>query len=453
MMKRRKIQKFIGLVCGIVIMLCPTTLFAEPTEESNVKYKNRTYYSDVYCAGHDDDFSKQENIDSDDYNYGWKLGEFCVSGYSSHVTDGEGNYVFLKNAGDKITLSFILEQKDIHCLDGKSELYIRELSSRDEYFQTQKLDFGHGAMILRYTDSENKKHDPEIYTNYLEALEVGNENMISVEGPDTTSYLLEEGDYEVALDYRVAKEKNGPLFINPKDKYQDYRIFFKFSIRNGNCMSFIRDVTTGNELTNENVTKDGFIVDMANSKYLQVNIKKEVLSKGKNGLVEDTRFNKPVSDGEKFTDEGVYTLTTKNVYTEQTTVKRIYVGSNKVMIAYVNSQYSIKEINNLLAQGCTINDDGTIEYPVTEEVTTGTISTPSEATSTNTINVSDEKLDGNFLEKIVNEIKNKPYKWTGIASSVVLLLALLLCVKLKKRKKTRKEVTIEDVEDADSLDE
>ena len=146
-------------------------------------------------------------------------------------------------------------------------------------------------------------------------------------------------------------------------------------------------------------------------------------------------------------------MTTKNVYTEQTTVKRIYVGSNKVMIAYVNSQYSIKEINNLLAQGCTINDDGTIEYPVTEEVTTGTISTPSEATSTNTINVSDEKLDGNFLEKIVNEIKNKPYKWTGIASSVVLLLALLLCVKLKKRKKTRKEVTIEDVEDADSLDE
>lgn len=239
MMKRRKIQKFIGLVCGIVIMLCPTTLFAEPTEESNVKDKNRTYYSDVYCAGHDDDFSKQENIDSDDYNYGWKLGEFCVSGYSSHVTDGEGNYVFLKNAGDKITLSFILEQKDIHCLDGKSELYIRELSSRDEYFQTQKLDFGHGAMILRYTDSENKKHDPEIYTNYLETLEVGNENMISVEGPDTTSYLLEEGDYEVALDYRVAKEKNGPLFINPKDKYQDYRIFFKFSIRNGNCMSFM----------------------------------------------------------------------------------------------------------------------------------------------------------------------------------------------------------------------
>ena len=116
MMKRRKIQKFIGLVCGIVIMLCPTTLFAEQTEEGNVKDKNRTYYSDVYYAGHDDDFSKQENIDSDDYNYGWKLGKFCVSGYSSRMTDGEGNYVFLKNAGDKITLSFILEQKDIHCL-------------------------------------------------------------------------------------------------------------------------------------------------------------------------------------------------------------------------------------------------------------------------------------------------------------------------------------------------
>ena len=68
----------------------------------------------------------------------------------------------------------------------------------------------------------------------------------------------------------LPKEIDGfKLFINPKDKYQDYRIFFKFSIRNGNCMSFIRDVTTGNELTNENVTKDGFIVDMANSKYLE----------------------------------------------------------------------------------------------------------------------------------------------------------------------------------------
>ena len=114
----------------------------------------------------------------------------------------------------------------------------------------------------------------------------------------------------------------------------------------------------------------------------------------------------------------------------------------KVMIAYVNSQYSIEEINNLLAQGCTINDDGTIEYPVTEEVTTETISTPSEATSTNTINVSDEKSYGDFLEKIVNEIKNKPYKWTGIVSSVVLLLILLLCVKSKKEKSQEKKLPL-----------
>lgn len=150
----------------------------------------------------------------------------------------------------------------------------------------------------------------------------------------------------LCLDYRVAKEKNGPLFINPKDKYQDYRIFFKFSIRNGNCMSFIRDVTTGNELTNENVTKDGFIVDMANSKYLQVNIKKEVLSKGKNGLVEDTRFNKPVSDGEKFTDEGVYTLTTKNVYVVDISILRSINSKYRFIMAVskeVNSHVKDKK--------------------------------------------------------------------------------------------------------------
>mgnify|MGYP000169947808 CR=1 FL=1 len=68
--KKKNFRNLLDWYVEIVIMLCPTTLFAEQTEEGNVKDKNRTYYSDVYYAGHDDDFSKQENIDSDDYNYG-----------------------------------------------------------------------------------------------------------------------------------------------------------------------------------------------------------------------------------------------------------------------------------------------------------------------------------------------------------------------------------------------
>ena len=34
------------------------------------------------------------------------------------------------------------------------------------------------------------------------------------------------------------------------------------------------------------------------------------------------------SDGEKYTDEGIYTITVSNPYTEEKTVKKIYVGTN-----------------------------------------------------------------------------------------------------------------------------
>ena len=38
------------------------------------------------------------------------LGNFFVSGYTDKVTDTNGNVVFLKNDGDKVTLWFKLEQ-------------------------------------------------------------------------------------------------------------------------------------------------------------------------------------------------------------------------------------------------------------------------------------------------------------------------------------------------------
>ena len=47
--------------------------------------------------------------------------------------------------------------------------------------------------------------------------------------------FFEEGDYEVALDYQITKDK---LF----DQSSHYRIFFKFSVRNGNCMVYPLDV-------------------------------------------------------------------------------------------------------------------------------------------------------------------------------------------------------------------
>jgi len=50
----------------------------------------------------------------------------------------------------------------------------------------------------------------------------------------------------------------------------------------------------------------------------------------------------------------------KNRYTEQETVKKIYVGTNAVLKAHVTTGYSIREINKQVANGAVIEEDGTI---------------------------------------------------------------------------------------------
>jgi len=77
-------------------------------------------------------------------------------------------------------------------------------------------------------------------------------------------------------------------------------------------MIFPFDVKTGAELTNTAITENGFYLDLAKSRYLDINIKKEVLKNGADGLTEDIRFNKPAKDGYEYIDEGIYTITVSN---------------------------------------------------------------------------------------------------------------------------------------------
>ena len=296
-----------------------------------------------------DGYYGEEEIGEDDNHYGWELGNFFVSGYTDKRTE-EDNVVFLKNPGDKVTLWFNLKQSiDKIQLPNKDNQFVSitaDTEGYDQYFETPRIDFGKGVLIIRHTDYGNNKSEPQIYTNYLEAN--------TVFGADTKVQLFEEGDYEVALNYQVTKDE----FI---DKIGHYRIFFKFSVRNGNCMVYPFDVATGSELTNSSMTENGFRLDLAKSRYLNVNIKREVLKDSADGLVEDTRFNGPAKDGAEYTDEGIYTITVSNNYTNQFTVKKIYVGTNNILRAYMATGLSIPEINNLVAEGATIMEDGTIK--------------------------------------------------------------------------------------------
>ena len=298
-------------------------------------------------------YSGSKEISKGDLHYGWKLGNFFVSGFTSSI-GSKDEVVFLKNAGDVVTLWFNLTQ-NISALNNDGGLTITsDNDGHDRYFQTPMTNFGKGMLIIRYTDYENVKHDPVMYYDYL----LANTMM----GANTRVQLFEECDYEVALDYEVTK-----IQLIPQAHH--YRIFFKFSVRNANCMVYPFDIVTGAELTNSSVTENGFILDLAKSRYLNLYIKKEVWMDGADGLTEDTRFNTTAKDDDRYTDEGIYTITAKNQYTCIETTKKIYVGTNRILAAYANSNYSIPEIQRMVEQGATIYEDGSISMPNSNEPT------------------------------------------------------------------------------------
>lgn len=299
-------------------------------------------------------YSGEKKIEKGDLHYGWDLGNFFVSGFTSKNTD-KSDVVFLKNVGDVVTLWFNLKQ-NISALNNDQSLTIEaDTDGHDSYFQTPTTYFGRGMLIIQYTDYENVKHDPVMYCDYLTAN--------TVMGADTRVQLFEEGDYEVALDYEVKKSQ-----LLPQNHH--YRIAFKFSVRNANCMVYPFDTETGEELTNKAVTPHGFYLDLARSRYLDIFIKKEIWTEGAEGLTEDTRFNTAAKENQKYVDEGIYTITAKNKYTGLSTEKQIYVGTNKILLAHMNTGLSIAEIQRMIEQGAMVYEDGTIALPETTPVPT-----------------------------------------------------------------------------------
>ena len=367
-----------------------------------------------------DGYFGEELIDKNDVHYGWELGNFFVSGYTDEVTSSDGNIVFLKNVGDKVTLWFKLDQ-DINCLNGKKNLSITaDTEGYDQYFETSKMDFGHGVLIIRYTDHNNVKATPTIYTNYLEAN--------AVVGADTKVQLFEEGDYEVALDYEVTKNE----LI---DKIGHYRIFFKFSVRNGNCMVYPFDVRTGSELTSSSLTENGFRLDLDKSRYLKINIKREILTDSADGLIEDTRFNGSTKDGAEYTEEGIYTITVNNEYTGQVTTKKIYVGTNNILRAHMTTGLSIPEINDLVAEGATISEDGTIQPAVVipVEESAGPEEKDSDTSSASGVDV---PVSGAINTNSGNaESDEKSFPIAAIVGVIICIFAIVVAFVIKKKEK------------------
>lgn len=369
-----------------------------------------------------DGYSGEDIIDVNDPHYGWDLGDFYIQGYTDKTKNADGDVIFLKNAGDKVALFFRLDQ-NIDSLNGIDNLFIsRDTNGFDHYFETPKMDLGRGVLIIRYTDHNNIATEPIIYTNYLEA-------DASV-GADTKVMLFEEGDYEVALDYEITSDE---LF----DKVGHYRIFFKFSVRNGNTMVFPFDVKTGGELVNSEMTENGFFIDFAKSRYLKINVKREILTDNGDRLKEDTRSNAPAKDGEEYREEGIYTISVDNEYTGQSTEKKIYVGDDKLLRAHMVTGMSISEINGMVDKGATIEDDGNIRLAETNIVDESleNIESSGSIKEDFTSEPNTSELEGNETESEENNDEGNSIPMIMIiAGGAVILLLVGVVMKLKKKK-------------------
>jgi len=377
-------------------------------------------------------YAGSENIDSDDPHYGWDLGKFCLSGYTD-VGDSED--VFLKTVGNRIKLSFKLDQ-DINNLPkkkgNKKPVYIaKDKNGSDEKFSIDQHNMKHGELIIKYTDPEGNYTFTK-YSDYLKAL--------VYPGADTTIQLFDEGDYEIHLNYAITDEDG-------IDETFYYRTEFCFKIRNGNCMVYLFDSKNNSELSNYSTTSNGFRIDSAKSEYPRLMVKKQILNDNKNGLIEDTRFNGIVSDGQIFSDEGLYTITATNRYIKDLkTEKTIYVGSNDLLKAYTKNEgtYSISKINNMIDEGYTISPLGEMIKPiVTEPVTTVPLITTVPVTSIKVTeqiqNVSDtKKQEITEMQEIHDKsINNKPQKKLSITSlmiTFVISASIVIIVFVKKRK-------------------
>ena len=340
----KKIIKVVPVFIMVLFLSCNVSAIEGQDESNDSEY----WIQESKDAGNND-YSEENDIKADDLHFGWKLGHFIISGYTQKNETDNNEIVFLKKVGDKVKLYFNLEQNINKLNNDKNMSISSDHNGCDENLGVKKQDFKHGALIIRKRNYQNKIDKPIVYTDFLKS--------VAKKNTDVQVELLEEGDYEVSLDYEI--KKDGPLMF---DDYPNYKMFFKFSVRNANCMVYPFDIKTGEELRNNAFTENGFKIQLAKSRYLDITVERSVLVEGEDGLSKekDIRVNTASKEGDEYKEEGIYVIKARNRYTDEKTTKTICVGNNKILRAYVATNLSIKEIREELSKGKDVNDKGKI---------------------------------------------------------------------------------------------
>lgn len=372
-------------------------------------------------------YKGEKEIDDDDCHYGWDLGKFFISGYTTSMVDATGTPIFLKNQSDKLSLWFNLAQ-EIDKLNQKKSLSIVEDEGYDQYFETKKMDLGKGALIIRYTDYENVKHESKVYTNFLE------ENAIL--GKNQRIQFLGEGDYEVALDYKVENDKTNIFGLTVFPDYSYYRIYFKISVRNADSNVRLYDVDDKTKLKTNDFTENGFKLNQKLSRYLDVEVKHEVYDAEKNSFTEDKNLMANAKDGGKYIAEGFYLITAKNRYTDSQTNRVVYVGKNKFLqrcaqsgmmpdeiVQYVKTELEKREEESRLAAEAAAKrkEERAAEESAKAAETTAE-ETAKSTSAAETTQAASTSLESSTEEQATSKNGNNPWNVIGILVFLVLIV-------------------------------
>lgn len=398
----------------------------------NVKEDNRLDVSKATVLGELNRAAQAEGyygiaeIDNEDPHNGWELGHFYINGFTDKTESADGTPIFLKEVGDRTTLWFKLDYDLDKCNGNDAIKVVADPEGSDQTFRTPIMDFGKGTLIIRKKDY-NQNKTTQYYTNFLEAS--------ATPGANTRVDLFEEGDYEVALDYALEYDKTKILGKSVLPKTLHYRVSFNFSVRNGDCKLFIRDAKTKEFINNGNIAENGFFVDLAKSKYLQLLVTRDVMTDSLDGLVADTKFNGAAQTDRPYTEEGIYTIKATNRYTSATTEKKIYVGNSEILKAYMKTGLSISEINEKVAAGATITDDGEIIEKTLDEVIYTEVDETVTEEQENIIvkNNVDETVFEDEQPSLNPSSENKELTKTPITALVIILLVVAGYFVIKKR--------------------
>lgn len=381
---------------SLILLPIKATTFAQ-AETTAIETNGNSYsFSKLLSCSDRSGYTNPQSLSVGDPLVGVNVAEIRLENFSA-TTVKEGKLYFLKTTPDIPVLS-IVPLTDFNNLGGTGTWI-------NEDGDTRIPDFGFiGEIGYGWLGITHKDYQGKIQTVCVSNVLRKTEDGISF----TPAWFGEEGSYRIALCFEVKRqigcEKKWDWWpfkyhYDPIYSFTNYKIDTQFEIRNANAQVFAFD-SKGNELLSGAVSNQ-FTLDFANSRYLQINIKREI-AVNSNELMEssDVRFNSVGVDKRTYDTPGVWTITARNEVTGDSTTRRILV----------------------------------IDSNDTEEANALKVATSKKYSEFSSLNVKNNNEEVNISnEKIVSENKDGIVVTIIVSATVVVLAVIISAVIIKKK--------------------